>query len=280
MGTTPNRVAPLVDAVREELAFRAVPVEVWMDTKNLRPGQQWDGAIAAALEASIGFLFFISPRSLHSNWVRRELEIAPAGSGRLIIPVMLYEPLALDLPPSLAERQWLKFLGRPTKEDTEDAAAQIAEATERYLRETPMPRAPVTKTQAPLISADIGREVRSSIEPAKDQGPLNAVFVVYGHDTQALTELEEYLGSVDVMPIVLSRQDESPQSLFQKFMTIGAQSRFAIVLLCADDYGASRRQYDASGVGDRALQFRARQNVILELGFFYGHLGWENVFVV
>ena len=37
---------------------------------------------------------------------------------------------------------------------------------------------------------------------------------------------------------------------------------------------------DAEGVADKALQFRARQNIILELGFFYGYLGWENVFVV
>ena len=53
-----------------------------------------------------------------------------------------------------------------------------------------------------------------------------------------------------------------------------------MVLLTSDDYGASRRQFDADGVGERALQFRARQNVILELGFFYGYLGWENVFVL
>jgi predicted nucleotide-binding protein len=38
--------------------------------------------------------------------------------------------------------------------------------------------------------------------------------------------------------------------------------------------------YDEPGVADRALQFRARQNVMHELGFFYGRLGWENVFVI
>lgn len=273
-----ERVRPLVEAVRQEFEFRALPVELWMDVSNLRPGEQWNVAIGEALEASIGFLFFVSPRSLHSDWVRRELEIAAAATGRLIIPVVLHEPL--DLPPSLAQWQWLKFVGRPTKKETTNAAAQIAEATERYLRETPEPRAPVTKAEAPLIAADIAQDVRSSVEPAKGEATSNAVFVVHGHDTESLTELEEYLGSVSVVPIILSRQDESPQSLFQKFMTVGAHARFAIVLLCADDYGVSRRQYDASGVGERALQFRARQNVILELGFFYGRLGWENVFVV
>ena len=59
-------------------------------------------------------------------------------------------------------------------------------------------------------------------------------------------------------------------SLFQKVMLVGSRAKFAVVLLSSDDYGASRRQYDAEGVADRALQFRARQNVVLELGFFYG----------
>jgi predicted nucleotide-binding protein len=78
----------------------------------------------------------------------------------------------------------------------------------------------------------------------------------------------------------LSRARGSTQSLLQKFFKVAGDARFAIVVLSADDVGASRLQFDTDGVGERALQFRARQNVILELGFFYGRLGWENVFVV
>ena len=42
-------------------------------------------------------------------------------------------------------------------------------------------------------------------------------------------------------------------------------------------------QGENAGTGsvvDKALQFRARQNVIFERGFFFGSLGWENVFVL
>jgi predicted nucleotide-binding protein len=273
-----ERVRPLVEAVRTELASRALPVDVWMDVTDLNPGQQWDIAISEALQASVGFLFFLSPGSLRSEWVRREMTIAATTGDRLIIPVVLHEPL--NVPPTLAEWQWLRYVGRPTRDDTVVAATQIADATERFLRVNPQLNAAVSQAEAPFIAADIADDVRSSVEPTLTHGAPDSVFVVHGHDAAALIQLEHFLQSVGIEAIVLSKQDESPQSLFQKFLMIGGKARFAIVLIGADDYGASRRQYDAAGVADRALQFRARQNVILELGFFYGKLGWENVFVV
>lgn len=273
-----DRVLPLVDAVREELAFRAAPLEVWMDRSNLRPGEAWDVAITQALESSVGFLFFVSPRSLESDWIRRELTIATATKDRLIIPIILQRDLRV--PTELQKWQWLDLSGRPTKKRIMSAAEEIADTVERYLESTPTPKAPLAKADAPAIAADLARELRSTSEPAADKGPLKSVFVVHGHSDKPLAELERYLTSVDIEPVVLSRRGESAQSLFQKFMAVASKAKFAVVLLSSDDYGASRRQYDAEDVADRALQFRARQNVILELGFFYGRLGWENVFVV
>ena len=291
-----ERVRPLVDAVRNELASRALPVDVWMDIWNLRPGEHWNAAISEALKASIGFLFFLSESSLHSDWVRRQVDMAATAQGRLILPVILHErwtftqvrsfirelegSLSTDGPPPLGELWFVRYVGHPSRENTARAAAQIADETEKYLHTSPQLQSGGTHGEASAIAADIANDVRSSVEPAPGEGSPESVFVVHGHDSESLTQLEQFLTSVGVEAIVLSRKDESPQSLFQKFMTIGNRARFAIVLLCADDYGAARRQYDTSGVSDRALQFRARQNVILELGFFYGKLGWESVFVV
>jgi predicted nucleotide-binding protein len=273
-----DRVRPIVGAVKDELEFRALPVDLWMDTSNLVPGEQWDVAITEALRASIGFIFFLSPRSLQSDWVARELTLAAASLDRLIIPVILYWPL--EVPPALAERQWLDLSGRPTRKQIKIAATQVAEVVESHLKKTPQPAPVVSKQEAPRLASDLAQEFRAATEPRTSREQSTSVFVVHGHNADVLSSLEEWLAILGITAVVLSRQDESPQSLFQKFMSVANKAQFAIVLLGADDYGASRIQYEAANVADKALQFRARQNVILELGFFYGRLGWENVFVL
>src|SRR5918999_4506459 len=68
--------------------------------------------------------------------------------------------------------------------------------------------------------------------------------------------------------MILHEQPSRGQTLIEKFeqSTIGA--RYAIVLLTPDDLG---------GKAGEGLRPRARQNVILELGFFLGKLGRSRV---
>jgi predicted nucleotide-binding protein len=270
-------VIPLVDAVREEYRLRGLDVEIWMDVESLRPGQSWEAEITRALQDSIGFLVFVSPAAMKSTWVSREILAAADRPDRLIVPVILRH--VPNLPDALAMRQWLDLSRTQRKPELVKAAHQIADATENYLRRGPI-SPPVSSTEAPETASTIARELRSPPAISGIGERPDSIFVVHGHDKDALGEIETFLTTVGVTPVVLTRIGGAAQSLLQKFFASAADARFAIVILSADDLGASRIQYESEGVADRALQFRARQNVVLELGFFYGLLGWENVFVV
>ncbi len=272
-----DRVLPITEAVRKSLAARSSNVELWTDLTHLKPGEQWNVAIKEALSSAVGFLFFVSPDSLQSEWVRRELDIAAAHTDRLLIPVILSH--ADHLPRTLRDRQWLDLSTATTPHDISHAAERIVDAVTAHLGASTTPSPPVGSSEALFVAAEMAESARKANKSSTSKQSYS-VFVVHGHSTEALSELESFLASVAVSPVVLAREEEMPQSLFQKFMSIASRARFAIVLLGADDYGASRRQYDTDGVGERALQFRGRQNVLLELGFFYGRLGWENVFVL
>ena len=272
-------VRPLVEALREEYLMRRLDVDVWVDVDNLMPGQQWDAEITKALLDSIGLLVFVSPAAMKSDWVNQEIIAAAAHRDRLIIPIILEQ--VPDLPRALQMYQWIDLSKRRGKKELLRAAKTIAEATDAHLSKEGAAPPPITSARAPEIAATIAQEVRNvQRADAGTSEPPDSVFVVHGHDGAALSDMEKYLTDLGVKPVILTRVGGAAQSLFQKFLKSATEARFAIVILSADDFGASRIQYEADGVGDRALQFRARQNAILELGFFYGHLGWENVFVL
>ncbi len=272
-------VTQFIETLRFELRVQMLPVNIWMDIEDLRPGEQWANVIGRALTDSLGLLVFVSRASMQSEWVRAELRAAATATDRLIVPIILEH--VKDLPEGLALRQWLDLTGRPTSAEFHEGARKIAEATSRYLadqKNTP----PVPSNEVEAVAKNLASAARESEEPSAVESKLNpqSAFIVHGHDETALAEVTSFLASIGVKPIVLSQLAGAEQSLFQKFLRVSQQARFAIVILSADDTGASRVQYEASGVGERSLQFRARQNVILELGFFYGRLGWENVFVL
>jgi predicted nucleotide-binding protein len=82
-----------------------------------------------------------------------------------------------------------------------------------------------------------------------------------------------FIEKIDLKPIILHEQANKGKTIIEKFTDYSNVS-FAVVLLSADDiaYNKNDKFENAS--------FRARQNVIFELGFFIGKIGRESVVVL
>lgn len=105
-------------------------------------------------------------------------------------------------------------------------------------------------------------------EATDDGGHPNRVFIVHGHDDDVRNAVVGFLQSAGLDPIILHEQANMGRHLLTKFIEEAELVTFAVVLMTADDTG--------SRAGEE-LQPRARQNVILELGYFLAHLGQQRV---
>lgn len=95
------------------------------------------------------------------------------------------------------------------------------------------------------------------------------VFIVHGHDVETKEMVARFVQKIGLNPIILHEQASSGRTIIEKF-EVYSDVGFAIVLLTPDDIGAA--------ISDSAdLKSRARQNVILELGYFMGKLSRNRV---
>jgi predicted nucleotide-binding protein len=104
-----------------------------------------------------------------------------------------------------------------------------------------------------------GRQLPEPGDPTK-------VFVSHGHDDKAKIDVKSFLESRNLKPIILADQPNAGRTIFEKFEDYGDVG-FAIILLTADDIGRAKTDTDAD------MRQRARQNVIMELGYFMAKLG-------
>ncbi len=95
------------------------------------------------------------------------------------------------------------------------------------------------------------------------------VFVIHGHDESARESVARFLEQLELKAVILHEQPNMGRTIIEKFED-HADVDFAVVLLTPDDVGALAKNGDE-------MKPRARQNVILELGFFLGKLGRERV---
>jgi predicted nucleotide-binding protein len=92
----------------------------------------------------------------------------------------------------------------------------------------------------------------------------NTVFVIHGHDESLKNEVKLLLINAGVNHIVLHEQPDKGRTIIDKLLEESTASNYAIALFSPDD---------KTEQGEK----RARQNVVLEVGYFLGKLGKERV---
>ena len=112
---------------------------------------------------------------------------------------------------------------------------------------------------------------KKAVEPQKEAATKsNNIFVVHGHDEGMKNAMARALDQLELIPVILAEQPDEGKTVIEKFEK-HADVGFAVILLSPDDlaYKKSENHKDAKP--------RARQNVILELGYFVGRLGRNKV---
>jgi len=123
-------------------------------------------------------------------------------------------------------------------------------------------------------------EAKASLEtalakPSASQTPTRAaqslkhIFIVHGHDPNARDQLELALHRLGLKPFILMNTSGGGKTIIEALEgQIGRDftSDFGIVLMTPDDFGYSKKD------GDKKVEPRARQNVVLEAGMLLASL--------
>ena len=115
------------------------------------------------------------------------------------------------------------------------------------------------------------QEIEQSTNISDKQINSRKVFIVHGHDEGMKLDVARTLEKLEFEPIILHEQVDDGQTIIEKFENNSIECGFAVILLSPDDKG-----YSVKSSPDDA-KFRARQNVILELGYFVGKISRKNV---
>lgn len=110
-----------------------------------------------------------------------------------------------------------------------------------------------------ILNANPEIETRQNI---KTKGDL--VFIIHGHDNELKSEIQLLMQNAGINNIVLHEQADKGRTIIDKLIDETNNSGYAIAILTPDDL---------TNDGSK----RARQNVILEIGYFIGKIGKERI---
>lgn len=96
------------------------------------------------------------------------------------------------------------------------------------------------------------------------------IFIVHGHNEEMKQSVARCIEKLKLNPIILHEQSSKGKTIIEKFFDY-SNVIYAIILLSADDIAYPKDE------NSNNFKYRARQNVIFELGYFMGKLGRERV---
>lgn len=99
-------------------------------------------------------------------------------------------------------------------------------------------------------------------EPMRQQ---SKIFIVHGSNHVIRNEIRIFLIDLGLQTVVMDATASGGRTLPEKFEDIARECQFAVFILSADD--------DLTDHSNNERIKRARQNVILEVGYFWGALG-------
>lgn len=124
-----------------------------------------------------------------------------------------------------------------------------------------------------IAAAFDGGQTNAPLAGPQPEGPNKKVFVVYGHDEAARTQLDAMLRRWGLEPVILDQLPSKGQTIIEKLEDYTEDVGFGVVLATPDDIGYPKEHEDQKA-------YRARQNVVLELGMLLVKLGRPRVAIL
>lgn len=113
-----------------------------------------------------------------------------------------------------------------------------------------------------LLKTNYIEEIPTSISEVSVSS--SKIFIVHGHNDKVKLDVTRTIEKLELNPIILHEQANGGKTIIEKFEDNSSEVGFAIVILTCDDKLEDEK-------------FRARQNVVFEMGYFIGKLGRNKV---
>lgn len=118
---------------------------------------------------------------------------------------------------------------------------------------------------------EMKEEDSASSKPLVNKATCEKIFIVHGHDGELQQTVARLIEKQGIETIILSEQANKGKTIVEK-LEENSDVSCAICLFTPDDTGKANDETD--------YKARARQNVVLEAGYFMGKLGREHVVIL